>query len=113
MWQVVATGTKGSTFVYEVDGPDDASKAEVFNVACLQHARERQNRHMDETLDIREGAYGIRLLYPQGHRELLDAVIEKAAKADLTLTAEDVEWDGTDAIIDGMSARAWFETLGT
>ncbi|MFJ4626189.1 hypothetical protein [Streptomyces sp. NPDC088847] len=111
MWQVSALGTEGSTYVYEVDAPDYASTSDVFEAACRQHGQERQLRGIQETLDIREGQYGVRLLYPQGHRAKLDAILASAGEAGLTLSAEDIEWEGTDAKIQGMDPDEWLTLM--
>lgn len=111
MWQVTASGSEGSTYVYEVDAPDYAPKDAVFEAACRQHGQERKSRDIRETLDIRNGYYGVRLLYPQGGREKLDAVIAKATDAGLTLSAEDIDWHDGEAVIDGMDADTWVAAL--
>ena len=111
MWQVTATGSQGSTYVYEVDAPDYAPADEVFNAACLQHARERRNRGISETLDVRSGSWAVRLLYPQGHRERLDKIIEQATAAGLTLTAEDLEWADGEPKIQGMEPDEWLSGM--
>lgn len=111
MWQVTAKGSEGSTYVYEVDAPDYAPEYAVFESACSQHGQERKSRGIRETLDVRTGSYGVRLLYPQGQREKLDKIIEKAVDAGLTLSAEDIDWRDGEAVIDGMDADEWVATL--
>jgi hypothetical protein len=111
MWQVSAHGTKGGSYVYEVDAPDYAPADAVFNSACLQHAKARRDRNITEYLDVREGAWSVRLLYPQGQRAKLDKIIEQADKGGITLHAEDIEWVEGEPEIDGMSAPEWVETL--
>lgn len=111
MWEVTATGTEGRTYVYEVDAPDYAPAAEVFGAACRQHSIERRDRNITETLDIRTGAYGVRLLYPQGQRKVRDSILERAERAELTLSAGDIEWRDGDPYIDGMEADDWLTTM--
>ncbi|WP_328937691.1 hypothetical protein OG288_15900 [Streptomyces tauricus] len=107
MWQVTATGTEGSTYVYEVDAPDYAPEDAVFEAACRQHGQERRTRGIAEYLDIRAGSYAVRLLYPQGQREKLDKIIKQATEAGLTLTAEDLEWHDGEPLIQGMEPAEW------
>lgn len=111
MWQVTASGTEGSTYVYEVDAPDYAPEGAVFESACNQHGQERKSRGIRETLDIRQGSYGVRLLYPQGKRDELDKLIEAAAKGGIRLTPEDIDWENGVAVIDETDAREWVDQM--
>lgn len=111
MWQVTANGTQGSTYVYEIDLPDYAPNDAVFEAACKAHAHTRRDRNITEYLDILPTGYAVRLLYPQGQREKLDALLGKAVKAELTLHAEDIEWRDGEAVIDGIPADDWFRDM--
>ncbi|MDQ0907803.1 hypothetical protein QFZ22_003788 [Streptomyces canus] len=111
MWQVTATGTEGSTYVYQVDAPDYADQGSVFEAACRQHSQEKRSRGISENLDIRSGSYGVRLLFPQGHREKLDKILEQATEAGLTLSAEDIDWHDGEATIQGMDPDEWLAAM--
>lgn len=111
MWQVIANGSEGSTYVYEVDAPDYAPADAVFEAACVQHGTERRARRITETLDTRPGSWGVRLLYPAGHRDRLDKVLSMVAEAGLTLTAEDLDWVDGEARIQGMDPEEWVRLM--
>ncbi|MBT2365230.1 hypothetical protein J7E88_07825 [Streptomyces sp. ISL-10] len=111
MWQVTAKGNEGRTYVYEVDAPDYAPEGEVFASACRQHGQERRTRNITETLDIRTGAYSVRMLYPQGQRDQLDKIIAKVTEAGLTLTAEDLDWVDGEPRIQGMDPAEWLSGM--
>lgn len=111
MWQVIAEGTQGSTYVYEIDFPDYAPAGEVFNAACKAHAVTRRERNITEYLDVREGSYAVRLLYPAGEREKLDKLLAKTAEAGLTVTAEDLEWVEGEPLIQGMEPDEWLSAM--
>lgn len=60
MWRVEATGIEsGATYVYEVEGPKDASPHWVFNSACLQHGALLRQGEVDEFLDVSPGFYTV------------------------------------------------------
>lgn len=67
MWRVEATGIEsGATYVYEVEGPEDASPHRVFNSACLQHGALLRQGEVGEFLSIRIDSYTVEYI---GDRE--------------------------------------------
>lgn len=111
MWQVIAMGSEGSTYIYEVDAPDYANKATVFDAACRQHGEERRTRKITETLNIRPGSYAVHMLYPQGHPERLDKVLSGAVDKGVYLEAGDIRWEAGQPTIDGMDAHEWLAAI--
>ena len=113
MWKITATGTEtGAKYVYQVDAPDYAPKDAVWESACREHGKQKKAGKVSEFLDIRESAFTVELLAPQGSDpKRVTALIATAEKNGLSLKPEDIKVSDGELTIDGTPADQWVSDM--
>lgn len=113
MWKVTATGTEtGAKYVYQVDAPDYADRASVWDSACREHGTQKRAGKVSEFLDIRESEFTVELLYPQGaNPQEVAELLATAEEHEVTLTAKDIRVSDGELSIDGFPADQWIKDM--